>query len=305
MGYQPGLTNLGNPDIMLPQSSILGMNPGFAGGSLSPRFEMNYRNQWWGSNMNSQSLNMSFDNYSQSLRGGYGVMISAQDFGMGGYTDVNMSAFYSPKIVLGKHFTLEPAVKVTLGAMSVNAEKMSSISQLEINRGHSINMSGAAMANGVGRLWYKDYGLGLMLNSKWFFAGFSADNLAGHYENVYTGDGFEPSRMPTRISAILGTDIEREHKKNFTLSPFVAYEKFDQRNEIWAGFNYRLKWVTVGGSISNNLDFTASAGVKFEKFRLIYRYDRTQSQLLSSPAASHNIGIRINGDVIRKGSLRK
>ena len=303
-GYPVGLKNLRDPVLNIPQSTLLATNPGFAGGALTSRFQMNYRNQWWGSNMNSQSLNMSFDNYSYNLRGGYGVMVSAQDYGLGGYNDVNVSLFYSPKIVLGKNFMLEPAVKFTMGSVSANSQKLAGVDQLEINRGRGLDMTNAANVAGTRRMWYKDYGLGFMLNSEWFYAGFSADNLAGHYENVYTSpDGLTPSHMPTKISAVVGGDYEGK-SKTMTFSPFFVYQKFSKRNELWGGLNYRLKWATLGGAVSTNKQFTASAGVQFERFRLIYRYDRTISQYLPQPVGSHNVGIRITGKPNKKPRLR-
>lgn len=303
LGYPVGLKNLRNPEIGLPEAALLSNNPGFAGGSLTPRFELNYRNQWFGSDMNSQIMNISYDNYSYNLRGGYGVMVTAKDFGLGGYDDVSVNLFYSPKIVIGKNFVLEPAVKLTLGSVSANAEQMESMTSLEINRGRTIGMTGAKIANGNSRTFYKDFGLGFMLNSEWFYAGFSADNLSGHYENVFAADGGVPSKAPTHLSAIVGSDYEN-YGKTMTISPFVAYQKYDQRNEVWAGFNYRLNWLTIGGAISSNKDFTASGGVKFDRFRLIYRYDRTQSQTLTEPVGSHSFGVRINGKATSKPRLR-
>jgi len=300
-GYPVALKNLRDPELVLPQSNLLAFNPGFAGGALSPRAEMNYRNQWWGSPMNSQSMNVSFDNYSYGLRGGYGVLISAQDYKQGAYDDINVSLFYSPKIMLGKNIVLEPAVKMTMGTLSMNAEKTTAFDAIEMNRGRNIDLNGSDFATGTGRLWYKDFGLGLMLNSKRFFAGFSADNINRHSENVFTVDGSAPKGTPIRLNAIVGSDYENR-TETMTFSPFVAYEKYDTRSELWGGFNYRLNWITVGGSLSTSKSFSATAGVKFEKFKLVYRYDRTQSMLMASPIGSHNIGIRITGEKMR---LRK
>ena len=296
MGYPVALKNLRDPQLGIPQNTLLMNNPGFAGGMLAPRFELNYRNQWWDSDMNSQAMNISFDHYYKSLRGGVGVMLGVNDFGGGAYNDVNLNLFYSPKIALGKNAVLEPAIKMTMGVISSNAEKMAGTDQIEIDRGRTIDMSGVQNYTGSARQWYKDIGIGAVLNTKWFYVGMSADNLSGHYENVYApGDGFVPQSAPTKVSAVLGADWEDKDLK-MGISPFLAYERFDKRDEVWGGFTYRLRWLTVGGAVSTNKEWTASAGIKFKHFKLSYMYDVTSGQYFANEGGvgSHNIGIRFN-----------
>jgi type IX secretion system PorP/SprF family membrane protein len=297
--YPVGITNLRDPELMLPNTSILAFNPGFTGGMLSPRFEMNYRNQWFGNEQNSQQMSISFDNYIYQMRGGIGVVVNAKDMGLGGFNDYNVSLTYSPKILLSKDIVFEPAVKMTLGALNVNGDKMAPDSDFELDRGRILNTPAAQQMGAKHQLWYKDYGLGFVLNTKWFYAGFSADNLNRHFENVYNAEGYAtPTSSPILMSGIVGFDYEAKRRpkdKPMSISPFVAYQQFGDRKDLWAGFNYRFNWMTLGGSISHNKDFTASVGMKFEKFKLVYHYDHTTSTLSNTQIGSHNIGIRING----------
>lgn len=299
--YPVGLTNLRDPEVFIPgANNPMAVNPGFTGGMLAPRFEMNYRNQWLGNQQNSSQLTLSFDNYVYEMRGGIGLMINAKDYGYGGFNDVNMSMIYSPKISLSKNIVLEPAVKLTMGMMHGNGAKLNSDSQFELERGRLLSTPAAQQMAGGRELWYKDYGLGFVLNTEWFYAGLSADNLNRHYENVYNEEGnATPTSTPISISAIAGFDYEGKGKR-MAISPFVAYQQFGARKEMWAGFNYRLNWITIGGSISQNIDFSASLGMKFEKFKLIYTYDHTKSTLNDSQIGSHNLGIRINGSNKKK-----
>lgn len=295
MGYPVALKNLRDPQLTFPQNTLLAHNAGFTGGMLAPRFEMNYRNQWASSELSSQTMNLSYDSYVKSLRGGFGLMVGATDVGNGAYNDVNINLLYSPKISLGKNAVLEPAIKMTMGVISTNEEKLTGIDAMEINRGRIINTVGANPALGLQRQWYKDWGLGVVLNTKWFYAGFNADNLSGHYENTFSGDGFEPQRAAVMKTAIIGSDWEDKDLK-MGLSPFIAWENQDRRNEFWAGATYRLHWITVGGAYSTNKEWTASAGIKFKRFKLSYQYDMTSSLLQPEGGliGSHNIGIRFN-----------
>jgi type IX secretion system PorP/SprF family membrane protein len=299
--YPVGLTNLRDPEILIPgMNNPMAMNPGFAGGMLAPRFEMNYRNQWFGNDQNSQQLTMAFDSYIYEMRGGVGLIVNAKDYGYGEFNDVSVSMAYSPKISLGSNVLFEPAVRLTMGMMNGNGAKLAPDSQFELDRGRLLSTPAAQQMGGQRRLWYKDYGLGFVLNTEWFYAGFSADNLNRHFENVYNVEGYAtPTSTPVMISAILGTDYDFK-RKPMSFSPFVAYQQFGQRKEIWGGFNYRLNAFTIGGSISQNVDFTASVGMKFENFKLIYSYDHTKSTLNDTQIGSHNIGIRINGSNKKK-----
>ncbi len=293
LGYPVGLTNLRDQELLLPQIGLLAFNSAFTGGMLKPRFEMNYRNQWLGSDQNSSEMNISFDKYSYALRGGVGLMINAQDYGYGKFGDYNVSLLYSPKLVVNRNVVIEPSVKLTLGTMVANGNILTPESSFEMDRGRILNTINADQMNGLSNQWYKDYGLGLMVNTKWFYAGFNSDNLGRHYENVYGNELSSPAKTPVRLSGIAGFDYE-SNTKTMTYSPFVAYQQYGNNPEFWGGMNFRLGWMTLGGSISTNKEFTASAGLKFDTFKLVYHYDYTESALTETRFGSHNIGIRFN-----------
>lgn len=293
LGYPVGLTNLKDQQLNIPQMNILSFNPGFTGGMLKPRFEMLYRNQWLGTSQASQELTIAYDNYSYGLRGGVGFMLNAQDYGMGKFGDYNVSVFYSPKLVLSKNVVFEPAVKLSLGTLVANGNKLPASSGIEMDRGRVLETIGADQMIGVTQQWYKDFGLGAVLNTKWFYAGFSADNLSRHYENVYGNDLSSPAKSPVKLSAVIGTDYN-SRSKTMTFSPYIVYRQCGSSPELWGGMNYHAGWFTVGGSISSKQEFSASAGIKLEGFRLIYQYDYTESVLTQNRMGSHNIGVRFN-----------
>jgi type IX secretion system PorP/SprF family membrane protein len=295
------LTNLRDPDILIPNSNVLSFNPGFAGGLTTPRFELNYRNQWFGTEQNSQNMTMSFDSYVRKIKGGIGVVVNMKDFQHGQYNDYNFSLIYSPKILFGKNVLFEPALKATLGVLNANGSKLAADSQFELERGRTLETPAEPQMSGHQNHFYKDFGAGFMINADKFYAGFSVDNLNRHFENVYNKEGYAtPTSTPLLINGIIGFDFENDPvngKKTFSASPFAAYQQYANRQEIWAGVNLRLGFFTVGGSMSHKQDFTASAGFKFEKFKVIYQYDHTYSTLMDSQVGSHNIGIRFNGAI--------
>jgi type IX secretion system PorP/SprF family membrane protein len=293
------LTNLRDPDVLIPNSAVLNFNPGFAGGMTAGRFEMNYRNQWLGSDFNSQQMTVSYDKYVRKMKGGIGFVANVKDYEMGQFTDYNFSLIYSPKVMLGRNLVFEPAVKLTMGVLNGNGNTLPAESQFELERGRVLNTPAEPQMMGNQQLWYKDFGAGFMLNSNKFYAGVCVDNINRHFENVYNLEGYAtPTYSPLLINAIVGLDFENDPvngKKTISASPFLAYQNYGARQEVWGGLNLRFGMFTVGGSISQNIDYTASAGLKFEKFKLIYQYDHTYSTLANTQIGSHNIGIRFNG----------
>lgn len=301
------LTNLRDPDVLIPNSSVLSFNPGFAGGMTAGRFEMNYRNQWLGSDVNAQQMTVSYDKYVRKMKGGVGFIANVKDYQYGQFTDYNFSLIYSPKVMLGRNLVFEPAIKLTMGMLNGNGNALPAESQFELERGRVLNTPAEPQMMGHQQVWYKDFGAGFMLNSNKFYAGFSIDNLNRHFENVYNLEGYAtPTSSPLLINAIAGLDFENDPingKKTISASPFVAYQNYGARQEVWGGVNLRFGMFTVGGSISQNIDYTASAGLKFEKFKLIYQYDRTYSTLANTQIGSHNIGIRFNGSKRNKSRM--
>ena len=294
-GYPVGLVNLRDPELLLPENSLLSSNPGFAGGMLTPRFEMTYRNQWLGSGMNANKSQFSFDNYVHQVRGGFGISINSATFGDGAFGDYSIDMTYSPKINLGPNAVLEPGIKVSLGVLTANSKKMGEFGDIELDRGMLLSNSFASENDRTDKLWYKDYGVGFVLNTKWFYAGLSADNLNRHFANVYRQEGsLEPTRTAVLYSGIVGADYESANK-NMSASPFIAARYFGDQKEAWAGVNFKLNHFTFGGAYSTNNDFTAAIGMKFKNFKMVYQYDRTTTLVSNEQLGSHNLGIRFNG----------
>lgn len=294
-GYPVGLVNLRDPELLLPENSLVSSNPGFAGGMLKPRFELSYRNQWLGSEMNSHRAQFSFDNYVPELRGGVGISVNSATYGNGALGDYSVNMTYSPKISLGPNAVLEPGIKVSLGVLTGNSSKFDEGMDVELDRGMLLYSSFASANDQTDKLWYKDYGVGFVLNTKWFYAGASADNIGRHYAIVYRKEGSnEPIRTPVLYNAVIGADYESANK-NMSISPFIAGRYFGENKEAWVGANFRLNHFTLGGSYSTNNDFTAAIGMKFKNFKMVYQYDRTHTLLTNEQLGSHSLGIRFNG----------
>lgn len=296
VGYETGIVNLRDPDLLMPENSVLASNPGFVGGMLKPRFEMKYRNQWLGSDMNAQKSQFSFDNYVPQIRSGVGITINSNTYGNGAFGDHSIDLSFSPKIVISKDVVFEPGINVSLGLLTGNTSKLINTPNLEMDRGLIVQNNFEILSSQIDKKWYKDYGLGFVLNTTWFYAGFSLDNLGNHYASVYRSEGnLNPEITPVLYNAVIGYDWEHDNKRS-SISPFVSYRQFGELKEAWAGVTFRLNHFTIGGSYSTLQNYTGSIGMKFNNFKLVYQYDQTQTLLTNERIASHNIGMRFTID---------
>jgi len=288
-GYPIGLINIKDPEFLTPTANLFNINPGFVGGSGTTRFDSRFRTQWLGSENNLQTSVLNFDAYIKSIRGGIGVSLNSENFNNGLLTDNKVNLIYSPKFAISSKLIFEPAVKLSLGLMTLDQSKINIDNTLEIQRGQLIKTFHSNDILTANNLWYKDYGLGFVLNSEVFYFGFNADNLAKHKQSIYGKN----NHTKINYTAILGMDYQSKNK-NMILSPFITYQNNSFKNELWTGVNFKYHLLTLGGGYSTKNDFSASLGIKTSNFKLLYQYDMTTSMLSSQKMGSHSIGLRIN-----------
>lgn len=285
------LKNSRDPHYHVPGMTPNDINFSSAGTLIGTRVQTMSRLQWQGQD-NEQLMNqLSADGYLYDIRGGWGVQLNHQWYKNGGL-QVSQAAFtYSPKISVSNWFSVEPSVRVKIGNKQLNAERMQDENMVEIDRGntHGYYANGATP---IGKnLWYKDLGVGLLVNTKWFFAGLQVDNLFKYNDNMYDNNWNDPRRAQNHFVATVGTDWISMDRK-LSLSPYVVYQKNEQLSELWGGANFAYEWFNVGVAASTNLEPAASIGMKFDHFSLQYNADYTESKMLGKKALSHQLSLR-------------
>lgn len=285
------LKNSRDPHYHVPGMTANDINFSSAGTLIATRVQTMSRLQWQGQE-NEQLMNqISADGYSYGMRGGWGVQLNHQWYNNGGI-QVGQAAFtYSPKISVSNWVSVEPSVRLKMGNKRLNSELMQNTDAVEMDRGntHEFYANGATP---IGRsLWYKDVGLGLLVNTKWFFAGVQADNIFRYKDNLYNDNWNDPRRVQNHFTATIGSDWVSRNEK-LSLSPYLVYQKNENLSEMWAGANFGYKWFNIGIAASTNLEPAASIGMKFEHFSLHYNADYTQSTMLEKKALSHQLTIR-------------
>ncbi len=286
------LKNLKDPHYHLPGMQPTEVNFGAVGTLLATRVQTMSRLQWVGQS-NQQLMNsVSVDGYSYAMRGGLGLVLSHSQYADGGIQNIHSSFTYSPKFSVSRNVIVEPSFRFTMGNKNIDPTKIQSGSMVEMERLNPHQFYAVGQMP-IGRsLWYRDLGLGLSVNTRWFYASVQGDNLLKHADNIYSSNLSDIRRSGQHFIATIGTDYETR-RENFGASPYLVYQQYETLKEAWLGVNLRYHWITVGGAISSQLDPAVSLGIKFNRFMLAYNADLTHSEVFGKQFLSHQLTIRI------------
>jgi len=294
------LKNMKDPYYHVPGMQAMDINFGAVGTLISTRVQSVSRAQWLGEE-NQQFINqISLDGYSHGMRGGLGFQFNHNLYGTGVIQNYNAALIYSPKFSVTRNLVVEPSIRFKMGTKMLNNNQIQTGTTVEYDRMNAQSFYSNGETPIGNSMWYKDLGLGLMVNTKWFFVGIQGDNLLRHYDNIYSSDLTDPRRAGKHYVVTMGTDYESK-KENITVSPYIVYQQKEKLSEAWLGVNFRYHWLTVGGGVSSSLEPAASIGLKFDRFMLTYNADYTNSQLLSEPQLSHQLTIRFTSKPSRFG----
>lgn len=287
-----GLINLRDPNYLLPGNIANDINFGHTGSLLATRVYSNTILQWPGRTGQTVSMQAGFDTYASSLGGGIGVQMNYSNYEAGMFESYEGAITYSPKFKLSKNIVLEPALRFKMGTRSLNPDRIVPGTEVEWERGNRTTLFPDGEKPNGERIFYKDMGLGVLLNTKWAYVGLNVDNILRHANPIYVNPGAGgDNRAKLNFTATAGTDYESFNKKT-SLSTYLLYRNYGDVNEGWLGMNYRYRFMTVGAAISTNADPVASIGLSFDRFRLVYFADYSKNSLKGKRMLSHQLSLR-------------
>jgi len=293
----------------VPGMTSTDLNFGVTGTMFAPRFQTMSRLQGYGNENELWTNQIGLDGYVYGARGGIGVQMTHNYYNNGGIQSGEVAITYSPKFTVNRKLSIEPAFRFKMGNKLLDSERMNGAETVEFIPGNTIDYYQDGTTP-VGRmLWYRDMGLGLNVNTEWFYASAQVDNIFRHKDNIYSNDLSGIRRAGTYFVATVGTDWESDdsqwetQRSKFSLSPYLVYRNYENVNELWAGANFRAYWLTLGASVSSNLDPAASLGVvsSDKRFSLTYNADYSRSYVTNERSLSHQLTLRIVGKQSRIG----
>lgn len=286
------LRNTKSPHYHTPMMTGFKPNFGMVGSSYGNRLETTSRVQWL-NKTNSQIQNtISWDGYLYALKGGVGIDLNFDTYNTGAINNYHVGLTYSPKFSLSKNISFEPALRFKMGMIDIQKPENLIGTRIEFNRHNVLPFFENDIETTGRKLWYKDIGLGFMLNTKAFYVGFNADNLAQHENNFYSSDLSKKYKEKIHYTAIMGTEYQ-SLTKDISVNAYALFQSYGSLDELWLGANMQYKWFHFGGGISTKADFGASVAFNIKRVTIHYNIDYTKSLLLDRKGLSHQVSMKI------------
>jgi type IX secretion system PorP/SprF family membrane protein len=297
-------------------SAPLQLNPGLAGVGHTTNFTANYRNQWPSLNAAYQTYAVSYDQYFDGLKSGLGVYIQADDAGRGILKTNKAAAIYSYTQRISREWQVKWGVELGIVQSRLSWEKLVFGDQLDPEFGR-ISPGGTPLPSEDQQpedvsLIYLDLGTGGVIYNRMIYAGLSIRHLnsprqsflAASQENLTGG-------LPLRWNVHVGTELpllsgNKDGWRAF-ISPGIMYVRqgsFQQLNLgtfVGIGDIYGGVWYRHAGSHSDAV--IGAVGLRKGSLRVTYSYDVTVSLLSNKSGGSHELGIMINLDSGKQGSI--
>lgn len=293
MVNQPtALRNTKDPHYHAPMMTGFNANPAMVGTAPGNRIQATSRIQWLNQS-NAQLMNtLSWDGYIYSLRGGIGVDLNYDGYNINSLNNYSVGLTYSPKFSINRDISFEPALRFKMGVVNIDQSSALIGSKIEMNRNNITPLFVNEEKLDASQMWYRDFGLGFMFNTKWFYAGFNADNLGRHNDNYYSSDLTKNHRDNVYYTAVIGTEYEAI-TRDMSVSAYGLFQNYGDLKEFWLGANFKYRWIQIGAGVNTKADVGASIGLVFNRVTFHYNVDYTESRLLNGKYLSHQVSLGI------------
>ncbi|WPP49323.1 PorP/SprF family type IX secretion system membrane protein [Catalinimonas niigatensis] len=297
------LTYAQDPQFSQFFAAPLYLNPAFTGTTKEHRFVANYRNQWRNIANGYVTYAFSYDYNMRDARSGFGLMASVDKAGAVGMGTTNIGFLYSYKIKLSNNWILTPGLHFAYGSRGIDKDKVVLLDQLSY--GDASIPSNDPLVFSLKDTDYFDFGSGLLLYNKSFWAGVSAFHMNEPNLSMI-GD---ESRLPMKASIHGGARIRIYNgpfKRNVipSIAPSFIFKKQGNIEQLDLGVNFNYSPVMVGVwyrgmPVRENLEKSQVSqdaliflvGMKYDQFEFGYSYDITLSSLGPTSGGSHEISV--------------
>jgi type IX secretion system PorP/SprF family membrane protein len=291
----------------------LQLNPALAGNTNSPRFQLNYRNQWPSLPTVYSTYSLSYDQYIKAIKSGVGVVLTSDNAGNGTLVSSGINGYYSYKLKISDETFLKSGMEVGFHSLSLNWNKLQFGDAIDPQNGGispgGIPYPSSEIAPLNNSNNYLTIGSGLVLYNPNFYVGLSLNNLNNpdvSFLGVGSNQESSSKTLPTRISLHAGTQItlvrgNKQVDPTF-ISPNLMYVRQSGYNQLNVGAFLSVNKIQGGlwyrHSLYNGDALIASIGVKKDFLKISYSFDFTLSELSIQQGGSHEIGIAVNFDYL-------
>ncbi len=284
-------------------------NPAFAGSSTVGRIVTNARSQWPNIAGSLRTVSASYDEHYDVINGGIGIMAVADEAGSGLLQSFSLKGVYSYQIVITRHLTMRAAIEASINQKSINFGKLTFSDMIVLQQGF-VTATQEKPPGPDPNVYYANFAAGAVLYSSRFYAGFAAHNLTEPNQAFYGKSNSDPQNIiPIRYTAHAGLVIplvQGSAKNESNLWPNILYMQQRQYAQLNLGVYYNKGFFVVGAyyrqTTGNSDCMIALIGIRKDKLRIGYSYDRTFSSARYGAPDSHEISLAFE---LRKHTPKK
>ena len=268
------------------------LNPAFAGTNICPRVNLNWRNQWPGVSGTFITYSASFDQHSEAIHGGLGLLVTT-DQAANSLQTTRVSGMYSYQLKISRKFSIRMGMEATFFQKTLDWSKLTFGDMIDPRRGFVLQTGDQPRGGSTAGL---DFSAGFLGFSESFYFGFAAHHLTQPNESLIK----EESKLPMKLTAHAGAMIplagaaSQYQTEDAMISPNIIYRRQADFQQLNMGL-YVKKGPLVGGVWYRNRDaFIVLLGIQSDNLKIGYSYDVTISKLANATAGSHELSFQIN-----------
>lgn len=286
-------------------SSVLYLNPAFAGSRKCPELSMTYRNHW--PSLGSQYVTsvVTYEQYIRDLKSGFGILMMNDRSANGIYSLNSFNTYYSNQQKLTNNLNIKFGLEFSYKQNFIDSKKL--FFEDSFNGVAFTNYTNESFLNNF-KVNYFDVGTGILLfNHKWF-AGFSVSHINQPNQTLIYGESYLPVKYNIHGGVIIPLDKSTDRNEDVTYTPSISILRQGQFTQLTLNNNIRKGKFLFGGGLrlvegySYRDALLLNMGVDTGELMFFYNYDVTISQLGPTTGGAHEISvvIKINNKTSEK-----
>ena len=282
------------------------LNPGFAGITPQQRAVFNHRLQWPNLPQAFATYAASYDIFIDELRSGFGILLTTDKMGSGGWRTTTGSFLYSYKVRLTEKIVFSPGLSFGYGTNGIDRSKLRLGDGLEYQKGDQYYSLDDAQSK-IGRQSYFDVGSGFLFYNRTIWLGASFMHM--NRPNISVLNDVSRLPMKTAIHAgarlnLSGTGPGTSTGRISYLTPSIIYRTQGKSfSQMDLGVNYHVDPISMGiwyrgkpfeSNVVNSISQDAmilQMGLFFKHFTIGYSYDFTISEMQTASGGAHEVSL--------------
>lgn len=293
--------NAQDPEFSQFYANQLYLNPAFAGTKICPRISFNYRNQWNGQQGGISTSSFSYDQYSNALKGGIGMVAMRDNVTNSLLVNNQFSLIYAYHLKLSRKYTLNFGMQASIVNKSIDLSRFQFGDQLSFNQ-LSLGATSESMLNDSKT--YADFSAGLLFYGDNLFAGLSVFHVTQPDESFFENN---VNQLPLRLSLHGGYKFRFNEKNKYrqtstlTTSMLVRHQRVSLTNSQFVksdfthyliGVYYSVGIFSLGTWYRFGDAFITTLGVEYKDVKFGYSFDYTTSRYGMSNGGAHEISLQ-------------